>query len=87
MVVKSKMLLKGISVKDGKDKNGAARQYINAELFAVDGKAVDMKAGIEPTMVDKARKYVFQVVHAVLEYTEWQGQGRWMLADLEPAKA
>lgn len=88
MIVKVKMLLKGVSVKDGKDKSGAAKQYVNAELFAIDGRPVDLKAGFDgPGLIEKARKYVFQIVSATLEYTEWQGQGRWMIADIEPVKA
>lgn len=87
MIVKAKVLVKGVSIKDGKDKGGAAKQFLNVHMFALEGRAADIDAGIDASIMEKIQKHVFQPISASLEFFVWDGKPRWSLVGFEPVKA
>jgi len=89
MKVQVKVLVKGVQVRDGKDKTGNKVQYHNVNLYGVDGRAMDFTAFVDmsnggPALFQKAQKLEYGKAMASIDVFTWEKQAKFQLLDIAP---
>lgn len=86
----TKCLIKGVSQREGRSKDGASITFHNVDLYSLDsGYSLDLRAGVNiknggAAVWEKAKKSVLQPVNVVLDVTAFNGVYRFSLVDVLP---
>lgn len=91
MQVNTRVLVKGVSQREGKTKAGLPVVYTNVDLYALEGRSLDIQASVDmanggAALFEQAKKLQFHQVNAVLEISIFDRQARFNLVGLQPIK-
>jgi len=88
MQVTAKVLVKGVSQRDGVTKAGVAMTFHNVELYGLEGRPADIRAGVDvrnggAPLWEKAKRAVLQPVLATLDVSSFNGIHHFSLLDIQ----
>lgn len=91
MRIATTVLIKGLSDRQAKKKDGTPYRAVDVDLYSLDGKGIDLKAKVNMTegegLLQKLGKLVLQKAQVVMEYTTFKdGNGSFELCSVEAVK-